>query len=117
MRGAAVPAPQARASSGSAAWGRHLPRMRSSQSTRFSAIIDDRQPGGPGREVDEPTNRLGLEAINAPSIALQRYEGTVLLVTHDHDLIDEVATRFWHFDEHGIADFQGIYEEWKGKHN
>ncbi|MDR3736895.1 MAG: ATP-binding cassette domain-containing protein [Acidobacteriaceae bacterium] len=67
--------------------------------------------------LDEPTNHLDLEAINALNIALQRYEGTVLLVTHDHDLIDEVATRLWHFDENGIEDFQGPYTEWKGMHN
>jgi ATPase subunit of ABC transporter with duplicated ATPase domains len=66
---------------------------------------------------DEPTNHLDLEAINALNIALQRYEGTVLLVTHDHDLIDEVATRLWIFKEDGIEDFQGPYAEWKGKHN
>jgi ATPase subunit of ABC transporter with duplicated ATPase domains len=66
---------------------------------------------------DEPTNHLDLEAINALNIALQRYEGTVLLVTHDHDLIDEVATRMWIFHEKEIEDFQGPYTEWKGKHN
>ncbi len=66
---------------------------------------------------DEPTNHLDLESINALNIALQRYEGTVLLVTHDHDLIDEVATRLWNFKEEGIEDFQGPYTEWKGKHN
>jgi ATPase subunit of ABC transporter with duplicated ATPase domains len=66
---------------------------------------------------DEPTNHLDLEAINALNIALQRYEGTVLLVTHDHDLIDEVATRLWIFHDSGIEDFQGPYEEWKGKHS
>ncbi|MDE3201347.1 MAG: ATP-binding cassette domain-containing protein [Acidobacteriota bacterium] len=66
---------------------------------------------------DEPTNHLDLESINALNIALQRYEGTVLLVTHDHDLIDEVATRLWHFHDAGIEDFQGPYAEWKGKHN
>jgi ATPase subunit of ABC transporter with duplicated ATPase domains len=66
---------------------------------------------------DEPTNHLDLEAINALNIALQRYEGTVLLVTHDHDLIDEVATRLWVFHEGQIEDFQGPYAEWKGKHN
>ncbi len=66
---------------------------------------------------DEPTNHLDLEAINALNIALQRYEGTVLLVTHDHDLIDEVATRLWSFTPDGIEDFQGPYSEWKGKHN
>ncbi len=67
--------------------------------------------------LDEPTNHLDLEAINALNIALQRYEGAVLLVTHDHDLIDEVATRLWIFHDGGIEDFQGPYEEWKGKHN
>jgi ATPase subunit of ABC transporter with duplicated ATPase domains len=67
--------------------------------------------------LDEPTNHLDLEAINALNIALQRYEGTVLLVTHDHDLIDEVATRLWVFHDGAIEDFQGPYEEWKGKHN
>ena len=62
--------------------------------------------------LDEPTNHLDLEAINALNIALQRYEGTVLLVTHDHDLIDEVATRIWHFDHGAIEDFKGPYEEY-----
>ncbi|MGA8108035.1 MAG: ATP-binding cassette domain-containing protein [Acidobacteriaceae bacterium] len=67
--------------------------------------------------LDEPTNHLDLEAINALNIALQRYEGTVLLVTHDHDLIDEVATRIWHFDlgsgNGAIEDFKGPYEEYQ----
>jgi ATPase subunit of ABC transporter with duplicated ATPase domains len=61
--------------------------------------------------LDEPTNHLDLESINALNIALQKYEGTVLLVTHDHDLIDEVATRIWHFDPQSIEDFKGPYEE------
>jgi ATPase subunit of ABC transporter with duplicated ATPase domains len=63
---------------------------------------------------DEPTNHLDLESINALNIALQRYQGTVLLVTHDHDLIDEVATRIWHFEaNHHITDFKGAYEEYQ----
>jgi ATPase subunit of ABC transporter with duplicated ATPase domains len=63
---------------------------------------------------DEPTNHLDLESINALNIALQRYHGTVLLVTHDHDLIDEVATRIWHFEaDHKISDFKGAYEEYQ----
>jgi ATPase subunit of ABC transporter with duplicated ATPase domains len=61
---------------------------------------------------DEPTNHLDLESINALNISLQRYEGTVLLVTHDHDLIDEVATRIWHFENGAIDDFKGPYEEY-----
>jgi ATPase subunit of ABC transporter with duplicated ATPase domains len=63
---------------------------------------------------DEPTNHLDLESINALNIALQRYQGTVLLVTHDHDLIDEVATRIWHFEsDHKITDFKGTYEDYQ----
>jgi ATPase subunit of ABC transporter with duplicated ATPase domains len=61
--------------------------------------------------LDEPTNHLDLESINALNIALQRYEGTLLLVTHDHDVIDEVATRIWHFDHGKLEDFKGSYEE------
>jgi ATPase subunit of ABC transporter with duplicated ATPase domains len=60
---------------------------------------------------DEPTNHLDLESINALNIALQRFDGTVLLVTHDHDVIDEVATRLWHFDHGHIEDFKGPYED------
>jgi ATPase subunit of ABC transporter with duplicated ATPase domains len=64
--------------------------------------------------LDEPTNHLDLEAINALNIALQRYQGTVFLVSHDHDLIDEVATRIWHFEkDHTITDFKGTYEEYQ----
>ena len=64
--------------------------------------------------LDEPTNHLDLESINALNIALQRYQGTVFLVTHDHDLIDEVATRIWHFEsDHKITDFKGRYEEYQ----
>jgi ATPase subunit of ABC transporter with duplicated ATPase domains len=72
--------------------------------------------------LDEPTNHLDLEAINALNVALQKFEGTVLLVTHDEDLIDEVATRIWHFGAGGasggksgtaIVDFAGPYAEYE----
>ncbi|MGC1661279.1 MAG: ATP-binding cassette domain-containing protein [Candidatus Acidiferrales bacterium] len=61
--------------------------------------------------LDEPTNHLDLESINALNIALQKYDGTVLLVTHDHDVLDEVATRIWHFGAGHVEDFKGTYEE------
>jgi ATPase subunit of ABC transporter with duplicated ATPase domains len=63
--------------------------------------------------LDEPTNHLDLEAINALNIALQKFEGTVLLVTHDQDLMEEVGTRVWHFAGGGVVeDFKGTYEEY-----
>jgi len=61
--------------------------------------------------LDEPTNHLDLESINALNISLQHYQGTVLLVTHDHDLIDEVATRIWYFHGGKIEDFKGPYAD------
>src|SRR5918993_523826 len=63
---------------------------------------------------DEPTNHLDLESINALNIALQKYEGTVFLVTHDQDLIEEVGTRVWQFDHGKVIDFKGTYEELTG---
>jgi ATPase subunit of ABC transporter with duplicated ATPase domains len=62
--------------------------------------------------LDEPTNHLDLESINALNIALQRYDGTVLLVTHDHDVIDEVATRIWHIEGGHVEDFNGPYADY-----
>ena len=65
--------------------------------------------------LDEPTNHLDLESINALNISLQKFEGTVFLVTHDYDVIDEVATRIWHFQSplgSPIEDFKGKYSEY-----
>ena len=61
--------------------------------------------------LDEPTNHLDLESINALNVALQKFDGTVFLVTHDQDVMEEVGTRVWHFDHGRIQDFQGTYEE------
>jgi ATPase subunit of ABC transporter with duplicated ATPase domains len=62
--------------------------------------------------LDEPTNHLDLESINALNIALQKFDGTVLLVTHDQDLMEEVGSRVWHFDQGTITDFKGAYDEY-----
>ncbi len=67
--------------------------------------------------LDEPSNHLDLESINALNHALQKYEGTVFLVTHDQDLIEEVGTRIWHFEggpaNFRITDHKGPYEEYQ----
>jgi len=67
--------------------------------------------------LDEPTNHLDLESINALNQAIQKYEGTVFLVTHDEDLIEEAGTRIWHFEggpkDFHITDHKGPYEEYQ----
>ena len=57
--------------------------------------------------LDEPTNHLDLESINALNIALQKYDGTMFLVTHDHDLLEEVATENLALRRQGHRRLQG----------
>jgi ATPase subunit of ABC transporter with duplicated ATPase domains len=61
---------------------------------------------------DEPTNHLDLEAVSALSEGLSTFPGTVLLVSHDRDLISDVATRILSFTPSGFVDFHGTYEEY-----
>jgi ATPase subunit of ABC transporter with duplicated ATPase domains len=67
--------------------------------------------------LDEPTNHLDLQSIAALSEGLQRYEGTVIVVTHDQELIREVGSRIWvmHRSE-PILDFPGTFDEFIEKH-
>lgn len=62
--------------------------------------------------LDEPTNHLDLLSIDLLIEALNRYNGTLILVSHDRHFISKVATRIWEIDEHQIKDFAGGYEEW-----
>jgi ATPase subunit of ABC transporter with duplicated ATPase domains len=67
--------------------------------------------------LDEPTNHLDLEAITALSEGLKRFEGTVVVVTHDQQLVDEVATRVWHVRAgEPVYDFPGTFAEYLEKH-
>ncbi len=61
---------------------------------------------------DEPTNHLDLESIVALREAIQKFEGTVIFVTHDRDLVSEGATRIIAMTKHGIDDFNGTYTEY-----
>jgi ATPase subunit of ABC transporter with duplicated ATPase domains len=65
--------------------------------------------------LDEPTNHLDLESIIALGDALQRFPGTVIVASHDRDLIGSFATRLFAFTPAGLVDFQGTYEEFLDK--
>jgi ATPase subunit of ABC transporter with duplicated ATPase domains len=62
--------------------------------------------------LDEPTNHLDLESIVALGEALEKFEGTAFVVTHDRDLIDTFATRLFAFGDDGLVDFRGSYDEY-----
>ena len=63
--------------------------------------------------LDEPTNHLDVENIEVLEDALDDYEGTVLLVSHDRAFLREVATRVWWFDGTRLNDFDGSFVEWE----
>jgi ATP-binding cassette subfamily F protein 3 len=62
--------------------------------------------------LDEPTNHLDVENIEALEDALDDYDGSVLLVSHDRACLREVATRVWAFDGTHLRDFDGPFVEW-----
>jgi len=67
--------------------------------------------------LDEPNNHLDLEAIIALGEALYRFDGNVICVTHDRELIDAFANRILRLDENGVLeDFRGDYESYREFH-
>jgi ATP-binding cassette, subfamily F, member 3 len=62
---------------------------------------------------DEPTNHLDVESIEALEDAIDAYEGTVILVSHDRALLRALTTRVWVLHQGRITDFPGGFEEWE----
>ena len=55
--------------------------------------------------LDEPTNHLDLEAIEQLEQALETFDGTLLLVTHDRRMLDAVRlTRRWHVEDGSVTE-------------
>jgi len=63
--------------------------------------------------LDEPTNHLDVESIEALEDALQEYDGTILLVSHDRELLRVLVNRVWVLHERHISDFGGGFAEWE----
>ncbi len=65
--------------------------------------------------LDEPTNHLDVESIEALEDALEGYEGTVLLVSHDRALLRALATQVWALHEGRVHVFEQPYDEWEAE--
>ncbi|MEO7366363.1 MAG: ABC-F family ATP-binding cassette domain-containing protein, partial [Gemmatimonadaceae bacterium] len=63
--------------------------------------------------LDEPTNHLDVESIESLEDAIQEYEGTVLLVSHDRELLRTLVDRVWLLHDRRITDFDGTFSEWE----
>lgn len=63
--------------------------------------------------LDEPTNHLDVESIESLEDALQEYDGTILLVSHDRELLRVLVNRVWVLHDRHITDFGGGFGEWE----
>ncbi|WP_332694427.1 Vga family ABC-F type ribosomal protection protein [Halalkalibacter lacteus] len=67
--------------------------------------------------LDEPTNFLDIEAATALESLLKEYEGTVIFVSHDRRLIENIATRILAIRNKEIVMFEGTYHQYKSNEN
>lgn len=63
--------------------------------------------------LDEPTNHLDIQSVNILIQALQQYEGTFILVSHDRYLLDNVANKIWFIEDQQIKVYPGTYAEYE----
>lgn len=62
--------------------------------------------------MDEPTNHMDMEAIEALNLALEHYAGTLIFVSHDREFVSSLATRVLEIKDQKMIDYQGTYEEY-----
>ncbi|RRD00225.1 ABC-F family ATPase [Amphritea balenae] len=65
--------------------------------------------------MDEPTNHMDMESIEALNLALENFEGTLIFVSHDREFVSSLATRVIELQPEGLTDFQGGYEDYLKK--
>lgn len=63
--------------------------------------------------LDEPTNHLDIYSIEVLEDALEDYEGTLLVVSHNRHFLDAVCNTIYYLDENGLKKFKGNYEDYK----
>lgn len=63
--------------------------------------------------LDEPTNHLDMASVNILIQALQQYEGTLIVVSHDRYFLENVANKIWFIEDKEIKEYPGTYEEYE----
>ncbi len=63
--------------------------------------------------LDEPTNHLDIHSVDLLVEALNKYEGTIVLVSHDRYFISRIANKIWEIEDFKIKEFKGSYKEWE----
>ena len=63
--------------------------------------------------MDEPTNHLDMESIESLNNGLERFNGTLIFISHDREFVSSLATRIIEIKlDHQIVDYRGTYEEY-----
>jgi ATPase subunit of ABC transporter with duplicated ATPase domains len=62
--------------------------------------------------MDEPTNHMDMEAIEALNQALKLFEGTLIFVSHDREFVSSLATRIIDVKDKKLINFQGTFDEY-----
>ncbi len=62
--------------------------------------------------MDEPTNHMDMESIESLNIALEKYAGTLIFVSHDREFVSSLASRILEIKNGEIIDFKGTYDEY-----
>ena len=62
--------------------------------------------------LDEPTNHLDIESREVLEEALEGYDGTVILISHDRAMLSAVSTRVWAWEDGRFVDYPGTFDEW-----
>ncbi len=66
--------------------------------------------------LDEPTNHLDMQSVEMLIEALNKYKGTLIIVSHDRYFISKTANKIWNIEDGKINEFNGNYDEWDTWH-
>ncbi|NML64032.1 ABC-F family ATP-binding cassette domain-containing protein [Hymenobacter sp. RP-2-7] len=63
--------------------------------------------------LDEPTNHLDMQSVNILIQALEQYEGTFIVISHDRYFVENVATKIWYIEDFQLKEYPGTYHEYE----
>ncbi|QCR21516.1 ribosomal protection-like ABC-F family protein [Pontibacter sp. SGAir0037] len=63
--------------------------------------------------LDEPTNHLDMQSVNILIQALEQYEGTFIIISHDRYFVENVATKIWYIEDYQLKEYPGTYHEYE----
>jgi ATP-binding cassette subfamily F protein 3 len=63
--------------------------------------------------LDEPTNHLDMQSVNILIQALDQYEGTFVVISHDRYFVENVANKIWYIEDFQLKEYPGTYHEYE----